>query len=168
MPGMRVRAAMAAALITAAGATAISGGTAVHAARGVVPMSTWSKAMLHIVNADRTTDGLPPLRLTSRLTAAAAGHSVDMADHRYFAHRALNGETPFQRMRADGVRFRTAGENLGEADGGSPGSMLREINTLMLHSPEHRANLLDPLYRRVGISVVLTGHTVYVNEDFAG
>jgi uncharacterized protein YkwD len=38
----------------------------------------------------------------------------------------------------------------------------------MLHSPEHRANLLDPLYTRVGISVVFTGNAVYVTEDFAG
>jgi uncharacterized protein YkwD len=168
MPGISVRAVMAAAVMVAAGSAAMDEGTPVHAAKSATTASTWSTTMLQFVNTDRTSVGLRPLRLARRLSAVAEGHSVDMAQHRYFAHDARNGETPFQRMRADGVRFRHAGENLGEADGGSPRSMLRAINTLMLHSSHHRANLLDPLYKRVGISVVFTGNTVYVTEDFVG
>jgi uncharacterized protein YkwD len=129
---------------------------------------SWARQMLRLVNEDRSAAGLAPLKMERDLTIAARSHSEDMARHAYFAHEAPNGTSPFQRMHAAGVRYTWAGENLGEDEYGSPVSMLQQINTAMMNSTDHRANLLRTTFTAIGISVVFTGPQVYVTEDFAG
>jgi uncharacterized protein YkwD len=38
----------------------------------------------------------------------------------------------------------------------------------MLHSPEHRANLLRSTFTQVGIGIAVSGSSIYVTEDFTG
>jgi uncharacterized protein YkwD len=109
-----------------------------------------------------------PLRLNRLLTEAALLHSKDMATHNYFAHEGEDGSTPFSRMDHVGARYRYAGENLGTDSGTNQTLMLQAIETAMIQSPSHRANLLRSTFTRVGIGIVTTGDTVYVTEDFAG
>jgi hypothetical protein len=37
----------------------------------------------------------------------------------------------------------------------------------LMHSPPHRANILDPNYNAIGVSVIRSGTQLYVTEDFA-
>jgi uncharacterized protein YkwD len=164
MRGLKIGAVLAGTLL----AGVMSSRAEAHRVFAFTAGATWTREMLQLVNADRGQAGLPALRLSHRLTVAAQVHSLDMAEHRYFSHTARNGETVIQRFQAAGVRYHEAGENLGEAEDGAPLSMLRMINGVMMQSSHHRANLLDPQYRRIGISVVFTGQQVYVTEDFAG
>jgi uncharacterized protein YkwD len=120
------------------------------------------------VNHDRAAHGLAPLRLNRLLTQVARLHSKDMATHDYFSHQGEDGSTPFSRLNRAGARYRFAGENLGTDTGTNQTLMLQAIETAMLQSPEHRANLLRSSFTRVGIGIVSTGDTIYVTEDFAG
>jgi len=97
---------------------------------------------------------------------AAGEHSTDMIEHDYFAHGDLAG-----RMSAFHVRGSRIGENLAWGDG--PFALVRTVVREWLDSPEHRANLLDPGFARIGIGVArgsflgIAAATV-VTADFAG
>jgi uncharacterized protein YkwD len=83
-----------------------------------------------------------------------------------FSHGAFSA-----RIRASGVRAPRVGENLAWAAGAL--SQARGIVNLWLASPEHRANLLRPGYRTVGVGARrgafegVSGALV-VTTDFAG
>src|SRR5438067_1655939 len=108
--------------------------------------------LLHAINRARAVHGLRPVVPSPRLHWAARGHSRDMLSRDYFAHTSPTGSTLYDRIVA--CRFRTygywtAGETLAWGAGslGDPDSIVR----MWLASPEHRAILLSPGYRWVGI-----------------
>jgi len=104
--------------------------------------------MLALVNRERTVRGLPPLKLNKAATEVARAHSRDMFAHGYFSHRGLDGSSPFDRMRHGKVAFTAAGENLALAP------TLELAHSGLMDSPGHRANILSPDYRTVGIGVI--------------
>jgi uncharacterized protein YkwD len=112
-------------------------------------------ALVRQVNAFRAAHGLARLRFSPALNAAAAGHSTEMARLGYFSHSSANGRSFSQRIAAyyklRGYRSWTAGENLAY---GSPDMGAAQTLRLWLASPPHRANLLDPHWRELGLSAV--------------
>ena len=75
------------------------------------------------------------------------------------------------RIRGAGVRAPRIGENLGWATGSL--AVARSIVQLWLASPAHRANLLQPGYRLVGVGAPIGPFGGYpyvqmVTADFAG
>lgn len=124
--------------------------------------------MLQIINHDRHEAGLPSLHLAPQLSRVASAHSADMAVHRYFAHLSRGGGSPYDRMRAAGIHYRVAGENLAWHTGSISLDLMRWTERAMLASPEHRANLLRPSFTTVGIGIVTAGGRTYLTEDFTG
>src|SRR4051794_1849031 len=59
-------------------------------------------ATLWSLNAVRSRQGLPPLRLDTRLSRAARRHSRDMVVRRYFAHESITGAHFSRRIAATG------------------------------------------------------------------
>jgi uncharacterized protein YkwD len=112
-------------------------------------------AVLCLINADRTQRRLTPLRENAKLRNAALAHSSDMVRNGYFAHTAPNGDTFVDRILD--ARYTTLnqdwslGENLawGTGDVGTA----RGVQTAWMHSSGHRANILKPAYRELGIGV---------------
>jgi uncharacterized protein YkwD/uncharacterized membrane protein required for colicin V production len=104
--------------------------------------------MLHLLNTERRRRGLPPLHMDERLRQLARQHSRDMLARGYFAHEDPEGHSPFDRMHAAGIPFHAAGENLAFAP------TVTTAHTGLMHSPGHRANILNPAYRRVGIGAL--------------
>ena len=117
--------------------------------------------MLADLNATRARAGLPTLRLDNRLTEVARQHGIDMAVHNYFAHESLNGQSPFDRMKAYRISFGWAGENLAI----SPDE--QTAYEALLQSPEHRANIMQRHFAKVGIAAVqgADGEMLFV-QDF--
>jgi len=101
--------------------------------------------LLQAVNATRSSHGLAPLHLDPALDRAAEAHTLDMLRGGYFAHGDFYG-----RM----VAFHLSG-SLGENLAWGSGSYGRaqEIVRMWLSSAEHRANLLRPGFRRIGLGV---------------
>lgn len=141
-------------------------GTAHGAAYRTHARFTAGREMLAIVNADRHVAGLGPLTFDTVVAVVAKNHSLDMAMNHYFSHTSPAGLSPFDRLRRAGIAYQSAGENLGMDAGSNRMAVLRAIEVAMLHSPEHRANLLRPTFTHVGIGVITRGGTVYVTEDF--
>ena len=123
-------------------------------------------ATLCLLNRARAEAGLRPLRLNGRLSYAARRHSHDMVARRYFAHDSLNGATPFQRMRATHYVPRDASWWLGENIGWGAGSLASPaaLVSAWMHSPMHRANILSPHFREIGIGIAVGAPT----RAFAG
>jgi len=120
------------------------------------------REMLKLVNQERVSRGLKPLVMSERLRNVARLHSIDMFQRGYFAHDTPRGRTPFQRMRRGEVRFYAAGENLALAP------TVRIAHSGLMKSPGHRANILNPAFRRVGIGAVRGGsHGIMFTQDFA-
>jgi uncharacterized protein YkwD len=103
---------------------------------------------LALLNAERQRRGMQALRLDPGVTAEARAHSRDMCRRRYFSHASPEGKQAWHRLRAAGVRFTAAAENI--AVGYATGS---SVHQGWLASPGHRANRLNPSYTRYGIGV---------------
>jgi len=127
----------------------------------VRPRPDLEAQMLEMVNAERAAAGLPPVAPDPELTEVARLHSTDMFARGYFSHATPEGRSPFDRMEASGVRFRTAGENLALAP------TLRIAHTGLMNSPGHRANILRPAFGRLGIGVMDGGSRgLMVTQNF--
>jgi len=119
------------------------------------------EAMVEAVNVERAKAGLKPLKVDDKIRKVARDYSIDMAKNGYFSHESLSGQSPFDRLRAGGVIFRTAGENIGLA----PTYELAQIG--FMNSPEHRANILDPNFRHIGIGIIDVGaYGRMITQDF--
>jgi uncharacterized protein YkwD len=122
--------------------------------------------LLRAVNATRASFGLRPVRLDATLERAARAHTGEMLRSGAFSHGDFRS-----RIIAFGARGPVLGENLawGVGSYASATTIVRE----WLASPEHRANLLRPGYRRIGIGAARGrfqgsfGATV-VTTDFGG
>ncbi len=113
-------------------------------------------SMLCLINRVRGHYGIPPLRFNHDLFRSATGHSSDMVHHRYFSHYGSGGSTLTGRVgRAGylaGAGFYFVGENIGGGPGRRFGSPIQVFRSWM-HSPPHRANMLDRKFRDCGVGV---------------
>lgn len=117
--------------------------------------------MLNLVNQERTKRGLKPLVADPELTAVGREHSQDMFARGYFSHYTPEGKDPFDRMRAAGIKFLAAGENL------ALGQTLSICHEGLMNSPGHRANILNPSYGRLGIGILDGGlHGLMISQEF--
>lgn len=114
-----------------------------------------------LLNADRAKQGMPALKLNSKLTSLAENYAQYMINTGNFAHNDLQGRTPFDRMNAAGISYKYAGENLAK------NSSVDAAEVAFMNSSGHRANILSPNYTEVGIGVRHDSNgTVYVVQEF--
>ncbi|OAI54911.1 hypothetical protein AYO48_00800 [Gaiella sp. SCGC AG-212-M14] len=134
------------------------------AGAGARSLSSPEASLLQTMNAVRTSRGLPPLRLDVRLLRAARGHSADMMHRQYFAHGAVAARVLAQRAR---------GPVYGEDLAWGTSVTAQWVVDKWLASPRHRAVMLRPGFRRIGIGIAygtFVGHggAAVVTADFAG
>ena len=124
-------------------------------------ISARQKQMLDLVNAARAKEGLGALQWDSSLAEAAREHTELMADRGELSHQ-LPGEPPLpQRAGAVGAHFNSVAENVAYA------GSVTELHNNLMHSPHHRANILDPKSNAIGIGFAERDGELYVTEDFA-
>lgn len=133
------------------------------------------------------------LRWSDRLARAARSHSLDMANHDYFAHESRDGRSPSDRAEEAGVECRvemgreryrtgvlenlfvtTAYESVREQQLGSrtersvdwftPREIASETVRSWLDSPGHRRNLLDGTASRQGVGVAVRDDRIFITQ----
>jgi uncharacterized protein YkwD len=118
------------------------------------------------MNAARVAHGLPRLRSSGQLEAAAQAHSREMLVHGFFAHQSFGGGTFWRRIAryypSTGYRRWFVGETLVWV---SPDVDARTAVQDWLNSPEHRVILLGSTWRDVGLSAL---HVAAAPGAFAG
>lgn len=126
------------------------------------PRPALEERMLALVNKERRAAGLKPLTMDRELTAAARAHSADMLARGYFSHYSPEGKTAFDRLRARRIAFLAAGENLAFAP------TVKVAHTGLMNSPGHRANILRPVFGKVGIGILDAGpRGIMVTQKFS-
>ena len=142
-------------MLAAAPATASAACSNKHAHPAQVSNATVKQATLCLLDHQRKMHGRRALKPNRRLARAARKHARDMVRRNYFSHTAPGGADFVDRiMRQDDVnpgQGWTLGENLawGSYQSATPKSIV-----LPMHSPGHRANILNPRFREIGIGVV--------------
>jgi uncharacterized protein YkwD len=123
------------------------------------------------INHVREAHGLARMEVVTRLQQAASRHSNSMARRGYFRHELRHNGT----WKSFGAWIRwywpgpdytswSAGENLAW---GAPGLGVRRTISLWMHSPGHRANLLNKQWNRVGVAIVHVVDPLGYFNDFA-
>jgi uncharacterized protein YkwD len=156
-PDMDVRGArtfIAVGLVALLGALAAPAAQSSKAGNRVV-LSSLESGVLSQLNKIRAQHGLQPVKISARLTASAAQHSREMGADGYFAHNSHDGTAFWKRIGrwygSNGYGFWSVGENLLWS---SPQVDPVDALQLWMDSPEHRANILTPRWREIGISAV--------------
>ena len=150
-----------AALVLAAAAGSASAQAADCPGADAQPTAATSGAIgqttLCLLNAERTSRGLTPLRANGRLRNAALAHSRDMVANHYFAHEDQSGRGPEDRIARAGYLPHygpwVIGENI--AWGTDYLSTPREILRAWMNSPPHRHNILYSDFREIGVGIAL-------------
>jgi len=123
--------------------------------RPATALGALEQGVLADINALRAQHGLGPLRLSSRLSAAARQHSSEMASRGYFSHNSANGSSFDSRIKRfypmGSNHYWSVGENLLWS---SPDVDAAEALNMWFNSPEHRKNMLTARWREIGLSAV--------------
>ncbi|WP_153733122.1 CAP domain-containing protein [Sporosarcina obsidiansis] len=122
--------------------------TALYAPKNDAMRKGFEIQLFDLTNAARVRHGRSILTWDDQASVTARKHSIDMATHDYFSHENLQGESPFDRMKKDGIKFVSAGENL--AYGQSSSIFAHEG---LMNSKGHRDNILVREHQFLGIGV---------------
>ncbi|RCH64381.1 RNA polymerase [Streptomyces sp. SDr-06] len=117
--------------------------------------------VLALVNSERAKAGCSALTTNSQLYSAALKHSENMAAQNFFDHTDPSGAGPGERITAAGYQWSTYGENIarGQADAAA-------VMDSWMHSPGHRANILNCAFKEIGIGVHYGSGGPWWTQDF--
>jgi uncharacterized protein YkwD len=117
--------------------------------------------LLELTNQERKKHDVPPLGPNPTLFKVARGHSANMARQEKMKHE-LDGKNPYQRIKAAGYVYYTAGENIAKGE-----VELEEIMKAWMESPTHRANILNAKFTELGLGLARTDEgMVYYTQVF--
>jgi len=118
-------------------------------------LSALESGVLQQLNQIRAEHGLAALRASPSLDASAAQHTKEMGVDGYFAHNSFDGTAFWKRIQrwydSTDYGYWSVGENLLWS---SPDVDASAALKLWMSSPDHRANILAPRWREIGISAM--------------
>lgn len=117
-----------------------------------------------LINGARGGDGLRQLWFDPVLSEVAREHSRRMRDEGFVSHFDSGGGAVDGRLRAYGVHFTMAGENI--ATLGDTSDPAGDAHRGFMGSAPHRANILEPAYTSVGVGVATNGDRYWVTQIF--
>jgi uncharacterized protein YkwD len=115
-------------------------------------------ATLCLINVERTSRGRRAVRADDQLRTVAERYSADMVSHRFFAHVGYDGSTLRSRVKT-GTSYlsRVAQWSLGENLYWGSDALATPAQSVdaWMHSPGHRANVLNGKFRDIGIGIAI-------------
>ncbi len=108
-----------------------------------------AESVLTAINAARAEAGCGPLRVNSKLTAAARSHASAMAEQNFFGHAGKDGSRFSGRIAQQGYSYRSIAENI--AAGQKSAS---QVMSSWMKSAGHRRNILNCGMSETGIALV--------------
>ena len=110
-------------------------------------LSAEEQQMITLVNQARSQNNVPALKVDMQVTNVARIKAQDMIDNNYFSHNSPKYGSPFDMMKAFGINYANAGENIaGNQD-------IANAQSALMNSPGHRKNILNPAYTHIGIGI---------------
>jgi len=126
--------------------------------------SSYQAEIANLINSARAEAGLSPLTVNAALTAAAQGHSIDMACHGLISHSGSDGSSPSQRIAAAGYLASRSSEII--YGSGYPQTAF----DWWLSDQIHRDEILNPNVVEMGVGYAYVAGTSaggYYTVDFA-
>lgn len=121
-------------------------------ASACLPYNSQEQYLFNQTNALRHSQGINAMGGMDQLTQRARDLAQGLAVRGTLVHSDLH---------AMGVRWTAAGENIGR------GSSIEQVYSLLAASPEHRANMLNPIYTNTGVGTARSKDgSVYVVQLF--
>ena len=117
--------------------------------------SAYVNEIASLINNARAQAGLPQLSINGQLTAAAQGHSIDMACHNLLSHTGSDGSSPSQRVAAAGYPASRSSEII--YGSGYPQTAF----DWWMNDQIHRDAILSPYVTDMGIGYAYNGETAY-------
>lgn len=114
-----------------------------------MPITDTEAQVLALINAQRQAGGCGPLVVNRQLQAAAEGHANAMAVKNFFSHVGKNGSKLKSRVRAEGYKGGTLGENIANGQK-TPAAVV----AAWMGSQGHRANIMKCRYQETGIALM--------------
>jgi uncharacterized protein YkwD len=112
---------------------------------------TSEQRLFNDLNKERMQRGLPALKLNTIYRQVGREYARDMWERKYFSHYSPEGKSVGDRLDAAGADYLIAGENLALAP------TEETAHTGLMNSEGHRANILAPEFKQVGIGVIDNG-----------
>ena len=126
--------------------------------------SSYQTELVNLINGARSEAGLSPLSVNAQLTAAAVGHSIDMACHGLISHSGSDGSTPYERIVAAGYAPSLSSEII--YGSGYPQTAF----DWWMSDQIHRDEILNPNVTEIGVGYAYVQGTSaggYYTVDFA-
>jgi uncharacterized protein YkwD len=142
-----------------------------HQALTAKAAKNYARAMLHLLNKERTAHHLHKLTMNNKLILSAHRHNLAMAKANEMSHQ-VKGEKFFaDRISAAHYKWLSAGENIGwnsEQTRDGLNYLEREMYHEKAPDNGHRLNILDKHFRNVGIDVYFDKkhHKMWFTQDF--
>jgi uncharacterized protein YkwD len=125
----------------------------------------WAEGrMLELMNASRVRAGLVPLVMDIRVGDTARAHSAAEARVRYVYHDGPDGTSASRNVPACGTGW--YGENTGKIWRDNVDALHIEFMNEPWEPINHRTNIMDPLFRRVGVGAVMGPDAMYMTMVF--
>lgn len=124
-------------------------------------VKAYEMQIFDLANSVRVRNGLKPFIWDDKAARSSLLHSEDMVKGNFFSHINLKGQTPFNRMADQEVKYRMAGENIAAG----------QTNAIYAHegwmnSEGHRKNILGD-FKRLGVGVCFGGeYKIYYTQNF--
>ena len=109
------------------------------------------RQMFELVNEERVNAGFARLVWDDALLPVARAHSEEMFRLKYFSHQSPVNGSPFDRLKAAGITYTRAGENLAYAQS------VTIAHRGLMESQGHRENILRPEFTHIAIGVMSAG-----------
>lgn len=106
------------------------------------------RQIFDLANVFRQKNNISLLQWDDLIATTARKHSQDMSEREYFEHSNPEGQSPFDRMKADGITYSRAAENIavGYLDA-------MDVHNGWINSQGHRKNILNGSLQRLGVGV---------------
>ncbi len=134
--------------------------------------------LFEITNQKRIENGVQPLVWDDRLHSIAKNHSQDMAEKNYFNHNNLDGMSAFDRgnnayyeceKERESIMYEGISENISQMGLERKNYESIDEETIvdgLMNSSEHRENMLDNAYIKIGIGIAINENHLYTTQNF--
>ncbi|TVY04392.1 CAP-associated domain-containing protein [Cohnella terricola] len=127
-------------------------------------LSAYEREVWDLTNVSRVLVGKKALVWDDLAASTSRNHSKDMGENNYFDHDNQQGLSPFDRMKAGGIVYSAAAENIAAG----------QINAVFAHagwmnSQGHRNNILGDDFERLGVGLSYSAkfkYQIYYTQNF--
>jgi uncharacterized YkwD family protein/spore coat assembly protein SafA len=116
-------------------------------------VSSYEAEVIRLVNQIRKQNGLKELQTDWQLSRVARYKSEDMKKNNYFSHTSPTYGSPFDMMKAFGISYKGAGENIAKGQ-----KTPQAVVNAWMNSAGHRENILKASYTHIGVGYVANGN----------